>query len=211
MALNLSVAALLEKNKLSSDGSYIILLEIIIPSGMYGATQEVTLRVCRNNENITWGGYEWVAYPFEVDEIGETSKGEVPRFVLRISNIGKIVQRHVENAGGGIGSIVTLHVVHSKHLNEGSLLPPMVFETTTCDCTPQWVQFSLGADNPYSRRFPLNRFIGMHCRFLFKDSRCKYSGTEKSCDYSYTTCKNKMNNIINFGGFPAMVIGGVYA
>lgn len=211
MALSLTASALLEKNKLSSDGAFIILLQITIPAGMYDNATEQVIRVCRNLENIEWNGETWVAWPFELNEVSESAKGEVPRVQLKLSNISKVIQRHVENAGGGVGSSVSLFVVHSKHLDGPSMLPEMVFQTVSCVCTPTWVTFNLGSDNPYSKRFPLNRFIALHCRFQFKDKKCKYSGNQTSCDYSYSTCKTVMHNIANFGGFPSMMIGGVYA
>ncbi len=58
MPLSLSSIAIEEKNKLATDSVFLICLEITIP----GVAEPV--RVVRNNEDLTWQGETWVAFPF---------------------------------------------------------------------------------------------------------------------------------------------------
>lgn len=58
--------------------------------------------------------------------------------------------------------------------------------------------------NQYSSLSP-NMVYDVNCQFKFKSSRCAYSGDETKCDKTLTRCK-ALNNIINFGGYPSIVI-----
>ena len=202
MALILSPAALLEKNKLSNDGAWIVALRITMLTGD-------VLRVCRNNEDIVIGDETFQAFPFELGETGEDSAGAVPSVKVQVCNIDRIVQRYVEGASGGVGATVEVLVFHTKHIDEGSVLPPMSFQVTSTSCTPEWVTFMLGAENPYQRRFPMNKTNAHYCRNVFKDKWCQYRGPETDCNRTLTRCR-ELGNSECYGGFPGTTTRGIY-
>ena len=72
----------------------------------------------------------------------------------------------------------------------------------------QWATFTLGAANPYNKRFPQDRILKNHCRHRFRDARCKYVGVGDICDKTFTTCTGYANTL-NYGGFPGVGIGGL--
>ena len=199
--ISLSDAAKLEKNKLSSGGAWIILIEL-----QFGST---TYRICKNNEDVVWNGETWVAFPFELDAKTDTSQGEIPSFVIRISNVNRIMQSYAEQGDGAIGKKVILRLVHSEHLD---LTEPEIEETftiTKVDCDSAWVHITLSLLNPFLREFPRQKFTKNFCRFKFKGPRCGYTGSDTSCNHTLADCKAKGNEK-RFGGFPSIPQGGIY-
>lgn len=200
--LDLSQAAILEKQKLQSDGAWIILLEIAIP------TVE-TIYICRNTEDITWDGRNWIAFPFELDDLKEDSKGGVPELTLRVSNVTRALQNYLEQIGGGVGSKVTFRVVHSEHLD---ILTPEIIEEFSIQhvtADKDWVVFTLGAGDPLMKRFPPRRFLRNFCPFKYKGIECGATSLLTTCNRTLTDCRTR-NNSIRFGGFPTIAQGGFY-
>ncbi len=141
--LSLSAVALLEKNRLSTDGAWLVLLEITL-----GAT---TLYLVRNTEDITWNGQLWTAFPFELDDLTEDGK-ELPQLTIRIGNVSRVVQGYVEAADGGSGASVILRVVNSKNLAGATAEIEGTFQVVKTSCDALWARFTLGAPSPMQIR-----------------------------------------------------------
>ena len=98
---SLSSVVIDEKNKIAADSVWLLALEITVP----GVAEPI--RVVRNNEDITWRGENWLAFPFELDEIREVNSGESPRVDLRVANVSRAMRRtcrtmiHAETARAG--------------------------------------------------------------------------------------------------------------
>lgn len=204
--LTLSTAAILEKNALSNTGAWVLLLEITLPD-------TTVIRVCSNTDDITWpssGGNTWVAFPFELDEIGEASKGEVPSVEVRVGNVSRVMQAYMEAADGGVGSMVRIMVVHSAHLDLTDPEIELSFEVVDAKADSKWARFTLGGTNPSRKRFPRNRMTKNFCRYkVFKGARCQYAGAETECDRTLTRCR-ALNNSEHFGGCPGIGQKGLY-
>lgn len=209
MPLTLSPSAYIEKNSLASNGVWIVLLEIFVPQ------LNDYIRVCTNNEDYEWNGQLWQSYPFEMDEIGDTTKGEVSQFAIKICNINGVVETYVDNANGATGSTVKMMVVNS---NIPSTTPEVEFEFSvkSTNIDSNWVSFVLGVVNPYSILIG-QRMIRTGCRYNglngtqngFKGPRCKYVGPATDCNKTLTRCRELLNNH-NFGGFPGIGIGNTF-
>jgi lambda family phage minor tail protein L len=198
--LTLSPAAILEKNKVSSTGVWLILLEIIV-------SPAITVRIVHNNENIDWGGHTWVAFPFQLGEISEDGK-EIPRLTLKVSNISGILQQYLEQTNGGTDSTVILRVVHSGHLDLGTAEIEETFAVQMVTTDAYWATFTLGGDFTLMRRLPLRRYLKDFCPYAFKDAECGYNGPETACSKTLVRCR-ELNNAARFGGEPALP-GGIY-
>jgi phage-related protein len=74
-----------------------------------------------------------------------------------------------------------------------------------------WATFTLGADNPFSRRFPVHRILKQHCRHIFKDANCGYAGATATCDKTITACTGMTggSNLARFGGFLGVGTSGL--
>jgi len=200
---DLSAAAKLEKNKLASDGAWIILLEINLES-------VDTIRICRNTENIVWNGHTWTAFSFELDDRTESAMGEIPSITIRVSNVLRTIEYYLQQGNGGVGAEVIVRVVHSKHLD---LTEPELeehFEVLHTKSDAMWVHFILGAPNPMLGRFPRPRYIPNFCRFAaarqFKGEGCGYTGPDTTCEGTLAACRAKGNSQ-RFGGSPGVATG----
>lgn len=198
---SLSEALIFEKNKLATPSAWIVLLEITL-------TDDTVFRFARNTEDVVFDGNTYTAFPFEIDSIGQHSKGEIPTVRLKISNVTQLIQPYLETLDGGIGSTVKVIVVNSAHLSETYTELEMTFDVIACNSTAQWVTFTLGAPNPLRQRFPLDQYIAMHCRWRFKSIECAYSGGETDCNRTFKRCR-ELNNTVRYGGFIGMRSGTV--
>jgi len=208
MPLELSSIAIEEKNKLATDSVWLVALEITIPG------VGTPVRVVRNNENITWRTYTWVAFPFEIDEIGEESKGEVPQVVIRVSNISRAMELYIHDyddyikTNGFSPITVSIFVLNSENLGSDDPEVEHFFELKQPKTNALWATFTLGAANPFNKRFPQARILKGHCRFIFKGTLCGYTGGESECDKTLPRCRELLNQT-RFGGFPGAGYGGI--
>jgi phage-related protein len=194
-------AIIAKKNSLAEAGAFILLAELTL-----GAT---TFRVADNRANVDWnGGAPWIAFPFELDSLGEAGQNEVPSFTVRIGNDpAGTLRAAIEAVDGAIGGAVTFYLVQSAELSVVTGVPTWSLEIVGCSINSKWIVFKLGAANLYRRRFPQQRILKNVCRHRFQDSRCKYTTPETVCDKSLKTCRDIMHNSANFGGFPGVGSG----
>jgi len=194
----LSTAALIEKNKLSTDSAWLILLEVTI-----GAT---TLKLVANNEDILWNGDTWQAFPFELDTVGETGKGEIPAVVVKVSNVTGEVQNLLEANGGANGVPVVIRVINTEATTTTAELElSFVVESSTYD--EQWLTFRLTGANCLTRRVPRRRYLKNFCPFVYGGIECGVSAVTMAiyptCNRTSANC-TKRGNSTRFGGFPWM-------
>lgn len=216
MATLLSSQTLIEKNRLSTTGVWLVFVDIRLPEELlytrpkdFKTEDDLHIRVVSDTQSHTWRGQEWEAFAFELGHIGDAKKGEVPKTTLKISNHGKQAQYYVELGDGGVGSLVTIYVANSKHLDNPDPAQTFSFEATKCTCSTEWITFTISAENPYSLKFPRNSVHKNDCRFKFKGPRCQYDGPDLSCSHDLDDCRSK-NNSHNFGGFTGVGNGGLF-
>lgn len=199
--LDLSAAAIIEKNKLVSDSVWIILLEITTP--------DETIRIASNNTDIEWNGYTWTAFPFIIDDM-KYDKEELIEVPVRVSNVTKFMEYFVEYYDGLVNQEVVLRVVNSNFLDEEKpeLEENFVITSTTTDST--WCTFKLGSGFPLRQRFPKDRLLKDFCPFVYKGVECGSTSSEPDCPRTLYGCYLR-GNTPRFGGEPAMVIGGMYS
>lgn len=203
MALNLSAVAKLEKIKISSDGAWLVLLEIKI-------SETQVIRVVRNTEDIEWNGLTWYSFPFDLEDITEDSQGEIPTVTVKVSNVTKTVQRYIEETNGAVGANVTLYVVHSKHLDYSVPEIEESFTVRSIKCDPYWVSFTLSGDFPTLRRIPETRYLKDYCPFKFRGIECGYKQEDDAeCNKTLDDCR-KLDNSLRFGGEPSIPEGGSF-
>jgi len=235
----ISSYGIVEKNKLTSNTVWLLMLQITIPG------VAIPIRITSNNESVTWREESWIAFPFELDDISEESKGEVPQVTLRVSNVSRVMESYlqdfdlytktsgyspievkiyvVNNQGSFSSGVVTDTTADGAVTDTGSagaltdelydIVNPdpeveHVFELMNPKTNSMWATFTLGAANPFRKRYPQGRLLKNHCRLIFKDAWCKYALGETTCDKTLTRCR-ALSNSINFGGFPGVGTGGI--
>lgn len=216
MPLTLSSVAIAEKNKLNTDSAFLVVLRIVIP----GVSEPV--RIVENSEDITWQHPSdiqpetYITFPFQINEISDSSSGEVPQVTIQISNISRIMDGYNQlydnyiKANGYTPVTVSICVVNTKVIAADPTADPEVehtFELSQPKTDAEWATYVLKAGNPYQRRFPQNRILRNHCRFRFKSALCGYGGAETDCDGTLLRCRALGNNV-RFGGAPGVGLGG---
>lgn len=204
----LSSEIIQQKNELGSTDAFLVLLEIAIP--------DVTdpIRVVANTDDIVWNEQSWIAFPFEMEEISDQSQGEIPSVELRIPNVDRVVEGYLQEydayvkRNGPADITVGIYVVSTLQLNTANYVVYHEYILVQPTSTRDYITFTLGAPNPYRKRFPLNRILKNNCRYKFKQERCGYTGTATSCNKTLTRCR-ELNNSTRYGGFPGVGRGGL--
>jgi len=150
----------------------------------------------------------FMAFPFQLDTTMSSSKGEIPTVELKVSNVTQLIEAQLQTLNGGIGSEVKIIVVNSKFLTENYSELELYFDVLECHTNHEWVTFTLGAPSPMRKRFPLDRYFALHCRWKFKSIECGYVGAETTCNRTLEQCRARTNTT-RFGGFPCMRSGGI--
>lgn len=206
MALALSAVALREKNKLNSDSTFVLLLQLNIP--MEGIDP---IYVCHNTEDTDWAGHTWQAFPFEIGKVSEDKSGSVPSFELKIDNTSQALTYYVEASNGANNGEIVFYIVNTEALDSPVPEVEEHYRITRLTATEQWVTVTVGtAYSPHSRR-PEGRYTKNSCRYRqFGGPQCGYVGTEfTTCNRSLSDCRERgCSN--RFGGFPGIDQGGIY-
>lgn len=204
--LSLSAVAKSEKNKLDTDGVFVLLLELNLPM------KDVDpIRVCRNTEDITWNGHTWQAFPFELGKVSEDKSGSIPSFEIRIDNTSQALTYYVEASNGANNGEVVFYIVNTKALTETTAEVEEHYRITKLTVTEQWVTATVGTSyNPHSRR-PEGKYVKNSCRYKeFAGPECGYTGTaHTSCNRTLSDCRARGCSK-RFGGFPGVDQGGIY-
>lgn len=186
----------IEKNRLSSEGAWLWLLDIEIEG-------ENTLHFVNNIENISYMGEVYYKCNFQMDAYNKSEPGRLSSLNLSITNADLInyVLPYVDDYDGLIGCTITRTPINSKYLDIDMSAKAEEFIVTGCSAGEEWIAFVLGAPSPLNRRFPDKRYFGQYCRYVgrFKGVECGYSGGETTCNGTPEDCEDR-NNLCRFGG-----------
>jgi len=204
--LNLSAGAIAQKNNIGAPSAWLVLLEIQIPGDWE------PLCLTNNNENVTWDGKTWQAFPFDLEPLRENTGTEVPVASVRVSNVTRDVLNYLELADGAIDFPCIIRVVNSEVL--GSATPELELEYVVRKITydTQWVVFTLGGSQHIARRTPERRYMKDFCPFAYGKIECGAATatvtTYPTCDKSLVQCRERSNSI-RYGGHPGIPTGGL--
>lgn len=202
--LALSAVAKSEKNKMNTDSAMIILLELDVP--IDGVDP---IRVCYNNEDVTWNGHLWQAFPLQIGEVKEDKSGSIPSFEIKIDNTSQALTYYIEQSNGANNADLYLRIVNTKALDTTTPELEERYQVTQLTVTEQWVTLTVGPSySPHTRR-PLNRYLKNGCRFKYKGLQCGCTSSLTTCNHTLTDCRARGNGP-RFGGFPGIDQGGIY-
>lgn len=206
MSRHLSIATIIEKNRIASEVAFVILLDVNIVDPNTRAIVE-TLHLARNDENIAFGGNLYLAANFVI-EIDQT-QGEEPTVTVTAVDPTRTIASRLEAYAGGMYSSVRMTVVNTSRLDKPAELT-QDFEITgaTTEENSYTSTITLGSENPFQIRFPLHAQFRDRCCWRFKSKQCGYTGAATKCSYTLEGadgCRTKGNNL-NFGGEPGLVL-----
>jgi phage-related protein len=192
-----NAGTIFNKNKLASDGAVLLLLEVSIPG------VEDTMRLVRNTENISWDSYTWQAFPFNIDDTNESSKGELPIVHVQISNITRIVQSYLEQTNGAAGAEIKIRYVHAQHLDDTTPLWIGTFALMQADCDENNITIQCGPKYSVNVRRPIWRNVKYICPWSYGGIICGAPAATlasfPTCDKSIVNCEER-DNAARYGG-----------
>lgn len=206
---SLTVASVIDKNKITSDTAWVILLDIYVTDPNTRGVIE-TLRIARNNENVIFGTDElgdpivYQAGNFDVKM--DQQKGQAPSVSITAHDQTRFIESRMEAMAGGVLSEVQMTIVNTSRISA----PPEMqerFQVTNASAKDSVVTFQLGSENPLGVQFPKHRQWQDRCSWRFRGYGCGYTGAAAVCDYSKdgpNGCAAK-SNTINFRALPGLV------
>jgi len=202
--MSLSSQTIQDKNALSTDAVFLVLLEINIPS-------VETIRLINNTEDITWDSALWQQFPFTLSDISQTSKSEVSQWTLKVANATRVMERYMQdydfylknNGVDGNEIECIIRVINTNDIDNTTPIAefPSLLQHSTTDAA--WATFKLTSRNLYSQQFPQRIIYKNFCSWDFKSTQCQYSGDGEFCDKTLTNCR-AYSNSPRFGGFPGV-------
>lgn len=204
MAKPLTLAQVIEKNKVYSSVAYVTLIEIAVRMPNSETVVE-TLRITENTEEIVFEGNTYTPFPFELDLKSEL--GEEPVITLSIKDVLGGIRQRMVSYFGGVGFAMRVIV-----LSVGSTMPEIeeFFRVVGSGTDDYSITFQLGAAQHLSIAFPRRR-QGKHvCSWIYKSAQCGYLASMTG-GTDMPTCSRTLhgadgcqahNNQNRFGGFP---------
>lgn len=194
--MTISIASIIEKNRFSTTGADLVILDILLPTPIY---------IVNNNENIIWNNREYIAFPFKLGSVTYDGK-EFPNITLNVSNVTRAAGEALAQVKGGGGTEVILRVINSKLLNEPAMLEEyFIVKDSGRDAV--WCSITLGVVDEGQKRFPEKRVMRDFCSYIastgFKGIECGYNGTATSCDGTLARCR-ELGNSKRYGGCPGV-------
>lgn len=204
MPLSFSANGLIEKNKLSNDLPWIVLVELELPGGE-------SAYLAKNNDTVVWKGIAWEPIPMLFSDNQQDMKA-MSTFTIQVSNVSGMVQSYLEEYNGLVDCPVVIRLVHAAHLGNTA---PEIEETFNIQKTTydeEWATFTLGSDFwMYYRALP-ERYLPDFCPWKYGSVKCGVPAATlakyPTCSHTLTDCKRR-GNTLRYGGCPGM--GGFYA
>lgn len=204
MPQTLTIASVIEKNKLGSTVPWLIALEIQIRDSTDTTVQ--TLRIVRNNEAVTLNGQVYDPFPFDISY--SSSRGELPSITIKAQDHSQTLQAYMQQYEGCVGSVVKMRVFNAAETTNAPDLEE-TFAVTSASASDYVVSWTLSINNPLMTRFPGRTQNRDRCSWRYKDpNTCGYIGSMPSCDLSLdgpNGCQAHSNQT-RFGGWPTIVI-----
>ncbi len=180
MSQILSVGSVIDKNRITSDVAWVVLLKIDITDPNDRTIVE-TVRVARNNEDVLFNGEVFVASNFEFNIDQRQNQASTVGLVAQDQT--RYLQQRIEEMAGGVFSAVEMTVVNTERLDR----PPEIqerFRVNSSSVKDDVVTFELGAENPLAIQFPKHVQRQDRCAWRFKGYGCEYAGVLATCDYT---------------------------
>lgn len=186
-------------------------LEFADPNSIGGFTSPI--RLTDWSADITWNGNVYTSWPIKCGEFSQNSDGQINDVSVAVGNLDseRMIQNLIENYEV-INHTVTIRQFF-KDTSNAIIDDPITrtFTVAGAKATMGVVTFSLSIGLDIFRQTVPNRvIIAQFCRWKqFKDTNCKYAGSDTTCGRAWRDCLLK-GNTLNFGGFPAIINARLY-
>ncbi|BEE07080.1 MULTISPECIES: hypothetical protein [Aeromonas] len=203
---NLSIASVLEKNRISSENAMTMALDIELIDPVSG-NYVMTLRIANYDTDLTIDGNLYTKIGFDLSLQDDTN--ELQNVTLTIQDQVGLIRPYLQTYRGAVGSRVTMMIVTVDPTDKTTLIDfSEMFEIVSSSSPDYAVSIELGAENPLMRMFPGRTQMRDRCSFRYKSACCGYSGDLPSCDLTLTGdngCRAHQNES-RFGGAPSITV-----
>lgn len=160
-------------------------------------------------ERLVYDGETYLGAPLSHDEITKDDNSAVNKLNIKVSNVALAISGIIGTRGDVITNAPAVLTLVFLNVNTNELLPSssrilyagkcnnlkLDYENASMD-----IETRLGG---YEIQAPVMKYRTSCQVRRFKDIRCAYSGSETSCDRTFTRCK-ELGNSENFRGFPCI-------
>ena len=199
--IDLSVVAKRVKNQISDQGCWFVCMSV------NNKDNSINFDIVANTDDVTWNGKAFTAFPFSMEEINESTRGEFPNFTISVSNVERVVQSYIEqDSSHGSGWDVYLDMVHSSYLSSSQAEVSYHFKTLSVLTNEKVVAFNVGKPNPLRLQFPRIKMLPDYCQHTFKQGGCTYVGSDTICGKKLSDCRAKF---VGQRRVPALLCPGI--
>ncbi|OGI00479.1 MAG: hypothetical protein A2Y25_12070 [Candidatus Melainabacteria bacterium GWF2_37_15] len=180
---------------------------ILLTITINNATRDV-IKIIENDtlSSFEYGENTYIAAMVKRGQIESRMEGGPQKVNIKISNINQAYSSIIANEGDVLtNSICVIEEVIFDNLNNIVGDSVNIFEGFVNNIQLTETEFSFDVERilgGYSTQSP-NTTYDVNCQWVFKDSRCQYSGGETTCDKTFTSCQARSNEI-RFGGYPSI-------
>ncbi|EGR3221645.1 hypothetical protein Q9X98_004267 [Vibrio parahaemolyticus] len=204
---NLSIATVLEKNRVSSENAMVFALEFrVVDPFTYNHVETVYL--CNHTYDLKIDGVNYIRIPFNVDLSDEA--GEIKNVTLTVEDQAGMVVPYLRKYRGMVDSEVKLSIVTVSPESEEAARVDFseLYNVTSSSASNYVISFELGAENPLTKSCPRRTQLRDRCSFQYKSEECGYTGDMPSCDLTLlgdNGCKAH-GNTRRYGGSPSITV-----
>lgn len=204
---NISIATVLEKNKISSENALVFSLELrVIDPFSFNSVE--TIYLVNHTEDLIIEGQKYVRMPFNLDLSDEA--GEVKNITLSIQDQVGLCTPYLRQYRGLVGSEVKVSIVTVAPEEETatSIDFSEMYTIESSSAANYVVSLELGAENPLSKMCPRRTQLRDRCSHQFKSDECGYVGEATSCDLTLMGSNGcvALGNEKRYGGLPSITV-----
>ncbi|MFH2013825.1 MAG: hypothetical protein ABIJ17_02535 [Patescibacteria group bacterium] len=181
-----------EMTKQSSAEAFVLLFQIEI-EGID------TVYLCRNNEDITFGGQLYTKWAIDIDSLKTDTTGQINIFNIRVDNTLRTLQQLIEQYDNLANSNITILVVHTGNL--ATAIPDFIstYKVKNVKFNQSIAEFELGSEDILRKRVPYRAYNKNRCPYIYKGIECGSTSALTECNRTLSNCRER-NNSPRFGG-----------
>ncbi len=197
----------LDNNQKTEIASNEVKTRVLLTLTVNNTAQDI-IRIIENDTpgSFEYGGNTYVAAMVKRGQIESRMEGGPQKVNIKISNINQAYSNIIANEGDVLtnSACVIEEVIFD---GENSIVGDSIniFEGFVNNVKLTETEFSFDVERilgGYSTQSP-NTTYDVNCQWVFKDTRCGYSGGETACDKTFSACQARSNET-RFGGYPSI-------
>ena len=188
MSLNLHPFFMAEKNALATDGQWVWLYEVEVPT-----TPPTRYRFAKNNQEVRFRGNLYYPFPVTHTVLKQTESGSLPSLTMTVSNVSREVMATLEAHGGLIGQPVRLILTNLRAITSNQSVIEHDFKIISVSATDLAVAAALGDVSMYENFFPAQRMMRHACRHQYRSAGCGYSVAATDTTNYLSTCDKTLD------------------